>query len=203
MVGVQHCQALKKLHQPYTLTRRLHVLTIGLRTHSPVLLLEASYEICRNSLQIITLNEFHHTVYQAPLLQHLIRLSFVQIMCLWASNNPQNKVYCNKPRVELLAFHRVPPRVADRGMPARYGGYRGKKIPGADQNQYRCLAADRGICKGQRKKTSKTNHLVLQVGVLCEGPATHPWKTFQAKILNEGIGQDGLLDVDQSEYKGI
>jgi len=51
-------------------------------------------------------------------------------------------------RVELLVSHRAPPRVADRGMLARYGGYRGNKIPGADQNQYRCLAADRGICKG-------------------------------------------------------
>jgi len=50
--------------------------------------------------------------------------------------------------VELLVSHWVPPRVADRGMPARYGGYWGNKIPGADQNQYRCLAADRGICKG-------------------------------------------------------
>ena len=51
-------------------------------------------------------------------------------------------------RVELLVSYRVPPRVADRGMLARYGGYRRNKIPGADQNQYRCLAVDRGICKG-------------------------------------------------------
>ena len=51
-------------------------------------------------------------------------------------------------RVELLISHRVPPRVADREMLARYGGYWGNKIPGADQNQYRCLAVDRGICKG-------------------------------------------------------
>jgi len=33
-------------------------------------------------------------------------------------------------------------------MLARYGGYRRNKIPEADQNQYRCLAVDRGICKG-------------------------------------------------------
>jgi len=26
---------------------------------------------------------------------------------------------------------------------------------------------------------------------------------FKLKILNEGIGQDGLLDVDESEYKEI
>jgi len=41
------------------------------------------------------------------------------------------------PREELLVSHRVPPQVADRGMLTRYGGYRGNKIPGADQNQYR------------------------------------------------------------------
>jgi len=51
-------------------------------------------------------------------------------------------------RVELLVSHRMPPQVADRGMLARYGGYWGNKIPGADQNQYLCLAVDRGICKG-------------------------------------------------------
>jgi len=42
----------------------------------------------------------------------------------------------------------VPPQVVDRGMLARYGGYWGNKIPRADQNQYHCLAVDRGICKG-------------------------------------------------------
>jgi hypothetical protein len=33
------------------------------------------------------------------------------------------------------ASHRAPPQVADRGRLARYGGYRGNKIPGADQTQ--------------------------------------------------------------------
>ena len=37
-------------------------------------------------------------------------------------------------REELLVFYRAPPLVADRGMLTRYGGYRGNKIPGADQN---------------------------------------------------------------------
>ena len=37
-------------------------------------------------------------------------------------------------REELLVFHRAPPLVADRGMLTRYPGYRGNKIPGADQN---------------------------------------------------------------------
>jgi hypothetical protein len=51
-------------------------------------------------------------------------------------------------REKLLVFHRVPPQVADRAMLARYGGYRGNKILGADQNQYRCPAVYRVICKG-------------------------------------------------------
>ncbi len=37
-------------------------------------------------------------------------------------------------REELLVFHRAPPLVADGGTLARYGGYRGNKILGADQN---------------------------------------------------------------------
>ena len=37
-------------------------------------------------------------------------------------------------REELLVFHRAPPLVVDMGMLTRYGGYRGNKIPGADQN---------------------------------------------------------------------
>ena len=36
--------------------------------------------------------------------------------------------------IELLVFYQAPPLVADRGMLTRYGGYRGNKIPGADQN---------------------------------------------------------------------
>jgi hypothetical protein len=48
-------------------------------------------------------------------------------------------------RVELLVSHRVPTVVADKRVLARYGGYRGNKIPGADQNQYLYLAVDRGI----------------------------------------------------------
>ena len=34
----------------------------------------------------------------------------------------------------VLVSHRAPPLVADRGTLTRYGGYRGNKIPGVDQN---------------------------------------------------------------------
>ena len=36
--------------------------------------------------------------------------------------------------VEMLVSHQAPRQVADRGTLARYDGYRGNKIPGADQN---------------------------------------------------------------------
>jgi len=35
---------------------------------------------------------------------------------------------------QLLVSHPAPPQVADRGKLTRYGGYRGNKIPGVDQN---------------------------------------------------------------------
>ena len=37
-------------------------------------------------------------------------------------------------RVELLVSHQTPSQVADRGTLIRNDGYRGNKIPGADQN---------------------------------------------------------------------
>ena len=43
-------------------------------------------------------------------------------------------------REELLVFRRAPPLMADGGTLTRYGGYRGNKIPGADQNWHCCLA---------------------------------------------------------------
>ena len=43
-------------------------------------------------------------------------------------------VYRYTARVELLVSHRAPLQVEDRGMLTRYGGYRGNKIPGANQN---------------------------------------------------------------------
>ena len=36
--------------------------------------------------------------------------------------------------VELLASHQAPPQAADRGKFVRSDGYRGNKIPAADQN---------------------------------------------------------------------
>ena len=36
--------------------------------------------------------------------------------------------------VSMLVSHQAPPQVADRGTLVRYDGYRGNKIPGADQN---------------------------------------------------------------------
>jgi hypothetical protein len=74
-------------------------------------------------------------------------------------------------------------------MLARYGGYQGNKIPWADQNQYRCLAVDRGICEGLRKKTSKTNHPVLQVGGYAKGQLHIHVKHSKLKTLNEEVAE--------------
>ena len=40
--------------------------------------------------------------------------------------------YYNKISFYKEHSHRAPPQVADRGTLARYGGYRGNKIPGVD-----------------------------------------------------------------------
>ena len=109
--------------------------------------------------------------------------------------------YCS--RVELQVSHLVPLQVADRETLARYGGYRRNKIPGAGQNQYSCLAVDRGICKGWRKKTSKTNHLVVQVGGYAKGQLPIHVKLFKLKTLNERMELDGLIDADESVCKGM
>jgi hypothetical protein len=62
---------------------------------------------------------------------------FLQLFLSFQSSsiNPSSPISPLVPsaREELLVFHRAPPRVADRGKLTRYGGYRGNKIPGADQ----------------------------------------------------------------------
>lgn len=48
-------------------------------------------------------------------------------------------------RVQFLISHRAPPQVQDKEIPSIYGGYRGKNIPGVDQNQACCLAGSGGM----------------------------------------------------------
>jgi len=75
----------------------------------------------------------------------------------------------------------------------RYGGYRGNKIPGADQNQYRSIAVDRGICKGWRKKTSKTEITwSSRLGVVRMASYPSMENICKLKTLNEGMKPDGL-----------
>ena len=70
----------------------------------------------------------------------------------------------------------------------RYGGYRGNKIPGADQNQYRSIAVDRGICKGWRKKTSKTEITwSSRLGVVRMASYPSMENICKLKTLNEGM----------------
>ena len=98
----------------------------------------------------------------------------------------------NTSRVELLVSHRVPSRVADRGMLARYGGYRGNKISRADQNQCRYLAVERWIRKGQRKKTQKKKVTwPSRLGVVRGASYPSMENTCKLKSLNEGMEWDG------------
>jgi len=49
----------------------------------------------------------------------------------------------------------------------------------------------------------KTNHLVLQVGGYVKGQLPTHVKLFKLKTLNKGMELDGLMDADESVYKGI
>ena len=51
-----------------------------------------------------------------------------------AACTPSIHVFLSEESEKLLVSHRAPPQVADRGTLTRYGGYRGNKIPGVDQN---------------------------------------------------------------------
>ena len=60
------------------------------------------------------------------------------------------------PLAEFLISHRAPPQVADRGMPTRYGRYRGNQIPGADQNTEPAALQDVEESTKARDLTRKT-----------------------------------------------
>ena len=77
-------------------------------------------------------------------------------------------------RVELLVSHRVPPRVADRGMLARYGRYRGKKIMGQTKTSTAALRLTEGSVKARERKPKKKKSPGPPGWGLCEGPATRP-----------------------------
>ena len=77
-------------------------------------------------------------------------------------------------------------------MPARYGGYRGNKIPGADQNQYRCLAV-KAVGRKHRKQITWSSRL----GVMRRGSYPSMENISKLKNLKEGTEQDGLMDVDE------
>jgi hypothetical protein len=122
-------------------------------------------------------------------------------------NHMENHIYLvpihENARVELRVSHRVPPQLADRETFPRYGGHRGNKIPGADPNQYHCPVVCRGICKGWRKKTSKKNHLVLQVGGGARVQLPIHGKEYKLKNLNVQTYPEGSKGKDDGEDKGI
>ena len=100
-------------------------------------------------------------------LLHIINICLVSVQSSIKSFFMYSNIICYiylLSREEQLLSHQAPPHVADRGMLTRYGWYRGNKIPRADQSSICCHAGRHRLVKGQRKKTSITNSLVLQVG---------------------------------------
>ena len=89
--------------------------------------------------------------------------------------------------MELLVSHRMPPRVADRGMLARYGGYQGDKIPGADQT----LRLTEGSVKARGRKPRKKIAWSSRLGVVRRASYPSMENICKLKTLNEGMELNG------------
>jgi hypothetical protein len=76
-------------------------------------------------------------------------------------------------------------------MLARYGGYWGNKIPGADQNQYRCLAVDKGSVKARGRKPRKKITWSSRLVVVRRASYPSMENICKLKTLNEGMESDG------------
>jgi hypothetical protein len=68
--------------------------------------------------------------------------------------------------VELLVSHRVPTGMVDRGTLARYGGYGGNKIPGADQTNTAALRLTEGSVKARGRIPRKQITWTSRLGVM-------------------------------------
>jgi hypothetical protein len=88
-------------------------------------------------------------------------------------------------------------------MLAIYGGNRRNKIPGQTKTSTAALRLTEGSVEARGRKTSKTNHLVLQVGGYAKGQLHSHVKYFKLKTLIKGLEPDGLADAGESEYKAI
>jgi hypothetical protein len=75
-------------------------------------------------------NKFHPSLIGA---RKGVSPMFPKMGLLWKHANFQSLTW-HVSHEKLLVSHRVPPQVADRATLTRYGGYRGNKIPGVDQN---------------------------------------------------------------------
>jgi hypothetical protein len=58
---------------------------------------------------------------------------------------PQPLFNCKKNSEKLPVSYRVPPQAADRGIPTRYGGYRGNKIPKLPLQPYSLILIYQGL----------------------------------------------------------
>ena len=105
--------------------------------------------------------------------------------------------------MELLVSHRMPPRVADRGMPPDMEGTREIKYPRQTKTSTTALRLTEGSVKARGRKPRKQITWSSRFGVMRRASYPSMENFSKLKILNEGTEQDGLMDVDESEYKGI
>ena len=105
--------------------------------------------------------------------------------------------------MELLVSHRVPPRVADRGMSPDMDGTGEIKHPGQTKTSTTALGLTEGSVKARGRKPRKQITWSSRLEVMRKASYSFMENFSKLKILNEGTEQDGLTDVDESEYKGI
>jgi hypothetical protein len=83
---------------------------------------------------------------------------------------------------EMLVFHRAPPRVADRGMLPRYGGYRGKKYAGRIKTSAAALLFDTGVSIARGRKPRPNITCSSRLGIDAAGqPPTHHKRKLQKR----------------------
>jgi hypothetical protein len=77
------------------------------------------------------------------------------------------------------------------------------KYPGQTKISTAALRLTEGSVKVKGRKPRKQITWSSRLGVMRRASYQSMENFFKLKILNEGIEQDGLMDVDQSAYKGI
>ena len=101
--------------------------------------------------------------------------------------------------MELLVSHRVPPHLADRGMPPDMEGTREIKYPGQTKTSTTVLWLTEGSVKATGRMPQKQIIWSSTLGVMRRASYPSMENFLKLKILNLGKEQDGLMDVDENE----